>query len=416
MKMNNCLSLPPAWESTQIYRGYFRRNEKGAVISTFIKMAFFNSLWFSLALLLWGCSLPGISPGPVATQQIVSQPSTGGWQAEWEKAVAEAKKEGSLIVYSGAGPELRVMVAPLLEQKYGIKMELISGMGSAISAKLLRERKAGIYLGDIYISGATTSITTLKPGGVFDVIEPYVILPEALEPKSWYGGGIRYIDKEHYILQTSAYPSSSLVINLDYTKPEEISSYRDLLNPKFKGKIVLTDPTTGGSGGKFFGIVGSKIMGFDFMRELAKQEPQISRDGRLQTEWLARGKSLIQIGPYSEVIAEFQKTGIPLKYVVPSEGTYLTSGYGTMSLINKARNPNAAKVFINWILTQEGSTLLAKGIGAQSARVDVPTDFLDSARIRDPQTKYISGDDEEYLMKEPEYYILAREIFAQQLK
>jgi len=376
-------------------------------------------LWLSLSLsiFLWGCSQPGAPPQPANTPSTtpkpdISRPAPGGWQAEWEKAIAEAKKEGSLIVYTGAGPELRAMVAPVLEQKYGIKIELISGRGSAITEKLLRERRAGIYLGDIYISGATTSITVLKPAGVFDVIEPYVILPEALEPKAWYGGGIQYIDKERYILRTSAYPSSSLVINLDYTKPGEIGSYRDLLNPKFKGKIVLNDPTTGGAGGKFFGLVGSKIMGFDFMRELAKQEPQINRDERLQTEWLARGKSLVLIGPATGTISEFTKAGVPLRYITPSEGAYLTSGYGTMSLINKAKNPNAAKVFINWILTQEGSTLLAKGIAAQSARLDVPSDFLDSTRVRDPQAKYISGDDEEYLMKEPEYYIVAREIFG----
>ncbi len=375
------------------------------------------SIFLSLSLPLWGCSQPGAPPQSTNTPSAtlkpgISQTSAGGWQAEWDKAVAAARKEGSIIVYTGAGPELRAIVAPVLEQKYGIKMELISGRGGAITEKLIRERRAGIYMADVYISGATTSITTLKPAGVFDVIEPYVILPEALDPKAWFGGGIQYIDKERYILRTSAYPSSSLVINTDFTKPEEIGSYRDLLNPKFKGKIVINDPTTSGAGGKFFGLVGSKIMGFDFMRELAKQEPQINRDERLQTEWLARGKSLVLIGPATGTISEFTKAGVPLRYITPSEGAYLTSGYGTMSLINKAKNPNSAKVFINWILTQEGSTLLAKGIAAQSARLDVPTDFLDSTRVRDPQMKYISGDDEEYLIKEPEYYIVAREIFG----
>lgn len=340
-----------------------------------------------------------------------SKPPAGGWQVEWEKAQAEARKDSKVIIYTGAGPEVRSIIGPALQKKFGIDIELISGRGTAITEKLLRERRAGIYMADLYISGATTSITTLKPNGVFDKIEPYVFLPDAVDPKAWYGGSIYYIDKDKFILRTSAYPSSSLVINSDNVKLDEIKSYRDLLNPKFKGKIVLNDPTTGGGGGKFFGLVGSKIMGFDFMRELAKQDPQIQTDERLQTEWLARGKALVLIGPASAVIAEFQKAGVPLRYVTPSEGTYLTSGYGTMSLINRAPHLAASKVFINWILTQEGSDLLARALGAQSGRLDVAADFLDSTRVRDPGAKYISGDDEEYLIKEADYHVLAKEIF-----
>lgn len=291
-------------------------------------------------------------------------------------------------------------------------MTLISARGGEISERLIRERRSGIFLADVYFGGATTSITSLKPAKVFDPIEPQLILPEVLDPKAWYKeGGMPFIDKEHYIIQTNANPFGSIVINLDYTKPEDLKSYRDLLNPKFKGKIVLNDPTVAGAGGKFFGLVGSRIMGFDFMRELAKQEPEINRDERLQTEWLARGKVLVLIGPASGIVAEFQKAGVPLRFHIPSEGAYLTSGYGTMSLINQSPHPNAAKLFINWLLTREGSTLLSKAIAFQSSRVDVPIDHLDPAIIRDPKMKYITGDDEEYLLKEPEYRQLARQIF-----
>ena len=367
-----------------------------------------------LAIIFWACSSPVSIPEVKNQISATPQPdvSREPWQQEWDRIMSGARKEGSVIVFSSAGPELRANLAPTLESKYGIQMTLITARGGEISERLVRERRSGIFLADIYLGGATTSITSLKPAKVFDPIEPQIILPEVLDPKAWYKeGGIPFIDKERYILQTNATPIGILVINLDYTKPEDIKSYRDLLNPRFKGKIVLNDPTVAGAGGKFFGLVGSKIMGFDFMKELANQEPEINRDERLQTEWLARGKVLVLIGPASGIVTEFQKAGIPLRFHTPSEGSYLASGYGTMSLINQATHPNAARLFINWVLTREGSTLLSKSFGFQSARIDVPTDFLDPTNVRNPQMQYIKGDDEEYLLKEPEYRELAKQIF-----
>ena len=127
---------------------------------------------------------------------------------------------------------------------------------------------------------------------------------------------------------------------------------------------------------------------------MAKQKLLISRDDRLACEWVARGKSAIVIGPKPDLIDEFIKAAVPVRYVIPKEGSYIEPGSGSFSLLNKAPHPNAAKIFINWLLTKEGQTLYSKTVGVESAREDVPTEHIDPQLIRKPGQKYIYGGEE----------------------
>jgi len=80
--------------------------------------------------------------------------------------------------------------------------------------------------------------------------------------------------------------------------------------------------------------------------------------------------------------------------------------------MNKAAHPNAAKLYINWLLSKEGLTVFTKAYGAPSLRLDVPTDFLPPEKQRQAGVKYIWPENEEYLSKETTYYSMAREIFG----
>lgn len=77
--------------------------------------------------------------------------------------------------------------------------------------------------------------------------------------------------------------------------------------------------------------------------------------------------------------------------------------------MNKAPHPNAAKLFVNWLLTREGQTIYSKTYGAQSARVDVPTDYLNPWSFRESGVKYVDVMDEEFDTKADEYLKLAKE-------
>lgn len=336
----------------------------------------------------------------------------GGWEAKWEKTLQIAKKEGKVVVYGGdVSGEMRRQLADAFFNKYGIVVEIEVGRGALLTERVARERKTGLYLPDLVTGGLGTSLFyTYKPGGMVEPIEQFLILPEVSDPKYWWNG-LRFNDKDRTTLAFNAYVTLPVAINTELVKEGELKAYADLLHPKWKGKILMNDPTLPGTANRWIGFM-IKVMGADYLRELARQEPTIVRDERLHTEWLARGKFPIATTPLTTPFTEFLKTGAPIKRIEMAEGAHLTSGIACVVYMNQAPHPNAAKIFLNWLLTKEGQTLWSRLVGTQSARLDVPLDFLPPDVIRKPGVKYLDQNDEEYILKEPEFTRIAKEIFG----
>ena len=236
-----------------------------------------------------------------------------------------------------------------------------------------------------------------------------------LDKKAWVGGEIPNIDEKHTWVGLLAFPQPPVFINTQMVKPGEVKSFNDLLAPKWKKNIVMYVPITG-AGLAWAYNVGDVIMSHDYLRAIAKQEPIIVDNSRLQCEWIARGKYPIAIGARSENQTEFIKLGAPVQLISPIEGVHLTSSAGGVGLFKKAPHPHAARLFMNWALTKEGGTLISKAIGGQSARNDVPTDFLDPNMVRQPGIKYFNTMSLKHIEKKQAFVKVAKEIFGPLMK
>lgn len=256
----------------------------------------------------------------------------------------------------------------------------------------------------------TSLFFQLKPSNAVDPIVPLLILPEVKDTEQWYEG-LGWIDNEKTALAFAAYVSNSISVNSLQVSEGEVKSYKDLLNTKWKGKIVMNDPILTGTGQRFIGFL-LETMGADYLRGLAKQEPVIVRDQRLQIEWLAHNKFAIATTPKPEILQEFALAGAPIKSSIMEEGEAITAGGGVISIIGKAPHPSAATVFLNWILSKEGQTVYSKAMGVQSRRLDVATDHLDPVVIRKPGVKYLDHNRQEFLLREPEFRKIAQEVFG----
>ncbi|MDP2644888.1 MAG: extracellular solute-binding protein [Desulfobacterales bacterium] len=316
------------------------------------------------------------------------------WQATWEQTLQAARQEGKVVLYTTAGPNIRKDFTRAMKDRYGLDMEFVPGRGAAMVNKVLSERRAGLFLGDAYMSGSTSTMDKLIPRGVMDVLPPEYILPEVSDPGKWYGNKLPYIDKEQRLLGFRGSLFWAFTINTSLVKPEEVASYQDLLKPAFKGKISMGDPTIPGAANSFVTLASEYLMSPAYIKELVKQEPFLSRDERLATEWVARGKYSILIGTKPGPITEFIKAGSPLLPIIPREGSMIEPGAGTISVINKRPHPNATRIFINWLLSREGQLVYSKATGAESAREDVPKDHLGAGLVREPGKKYIFGGSE----------------------
>lgn len=332
------------------------------------------------------------------------------WVVEWKRAIAGARKEGKVSVLGAGAAELNRTVASEFKNKFGISVEFVLGRSLQLIEKVMTETRAGIYSYDLQISGPTNMIAILKPAGLLDSIEPELILPEVKDPAAWYENRL-FIDTDNKIALMTAGPSAGAVlINTNMVEKDEIRSSSDLLNPKWKGKIVIDDPSQSGPS-TMLQVIALGPQGWDYVKKLAEQKPIITRDSRLAMEGVARGKYPVGMTANPEEYRQFKHLSLPIEKVNLSDAIHISESAGNLALFKNAPHPNASKVFINWILSREGADIYSRAKFRQSNRIDVPTDYLSPEEVRQPGVKYFNTTVEDYKKGAKEMLEKIREIF-----
>jgi iron(III) transport system substrate-binding protein len=298
-------------------------------------------------------------------------------KADWDKTVELAKKEAKVVVSIPASAEMRKLFDEGFKKRFaGIELELIPARGTSITRRIVDESKAGVRNFDIHIGGSNSMVSGLLDEGVLEPFEPYLILADVKDPKNWWGGHMWVDRAKRYIYSFQAYLTESTWRNDTLTKAEEFKSYDDLLNPKWKNKIGILDPRTPGAGDSNWAYLW-QVKGEDYLRKLAAQNLSVGRDQRVLGESLAKGKIAILIGVTYYSLQPFVSAGLPVKPLPPvKEGTFGTGGSGNLAVIKNPPHPNAAKVFVNWLLGKEGQEITTKALGQATRRLDVDTKWL----------------------------------------
>lgn len=299
-----------------------------------------------------------------------------GQPGEWDKIVEAAKKEGKVVVSIPPSRKLRRAMEVAFTRRYGIGVEFVAARGSASIQKMISEAKAGIPYVDLHIGGAESAVRGLLAENALDPVEPYFVLPQIKDPKQWWGGHMWMDNAARFIYPFVAYQTVSLWCNPNEYKPAEFQSFDDLLNPKLRGKIGISDPRTPGSGNSMWSHMLS-VKDEEYLKKLVAQKLFVARDLRLLGKNLSSGKIAVALGiGYSELLP-FIKAGLPVAPLpYPEEGLYTTGGNGNLMVIKNPPHPNAAKVFANWVLGRDGQELFSRSMGVGSRRLDVDTKWL----------------------------------------
>jgi iron(III) transport system substrate-binding protein len=221
----------------------------------------------------------------------------------------------------------------------------------------------------------STALQVLRPAGAWDPVRPAIVQPDVLDDAGWEGGfarGFSAVKDRALAYGFCAVRGAGITVNTDLVK-EDIKGLTDLLNPRWKGKLLLPDVRT--MGDSFWSMTSARLnLGDDIIKKLfVDQEPALSRDTRQIAEFMVRGRYPIALGVNPLLLGQFQKQGLGknLKTFHFPEMDTVNSSSSVVWLVNRAPHPAAAKVFINWLLTKDAQIVWAREVETNSRRIGV---------------------------------------------
>jgi len=310
-----------------------------------------------------------------------------GWQTEWKKLIKAAEEEGEVVVIGSDSHRLAALSFKEAFPKINVRFE--PGAGRHFGPRVMAERRAGKYLVDIAMLGSGTMFRVFYKGRILDPVPSALVLPEVTDLSKWWQGKHFFADPEHkYVFITQGNISTGLVAyNTKLVNPKEIKSHWDLLDPKWKGKIVAWDTRRAGQLQNLKGLYYNPKLGPEFVvRFYGETGVTLSRDARQMIDWLGTGRYSLYFMARERHIEDAKAQGLPVDMIpAPPEESYISSAMGNIGLLNKAPNPNAARLFLNWLFSREGQIKWQKYVDANSLRLDIPKNTMSNWEAKVPK-------------------------------
>ena len=173
-----------------------------------------------------------------------------------------------------------------------------------------------------------------------------------------------------------------LFFNSDAIPPDQApSDWEDLLDPRWKGEIVIRDPLASGTMRTAFGMVlarsvaetGGPEAGFDWLRRLDAQTRDYVSNPALLFEKIMRREGLVTIWELTDALL-LQQRKAPVDYRFPTSGTPVIDD--SIGLVRGAPHAEAAREFIEWVGSHEALQLTVSKVFRLPARLDLPAEDL----------------------------------------
>ncbi len=343
-----------------------------------------------LIVVILGACAPASESGRTAPVGASVSGSEGERQAEWNRTQADAKQEGKLVLSGPPSDAWRTALTAFERDYPNIRLAYTGITSRDFWPRVSQEKRAGQHLWDLRVGGPDPQVFQAKADGILDPVAPLLVLRDVTDESKWFGAarGLLYADKDQRFLRNFlAQGGSQILVNRQLVPESAFRSARDLIDPRWKGKIVQQDPRGGSGLGALTVLLAA--YGEDFVRTLlTKQEVVITGDNRQEAEWLVRGRYPIGIGNVSDELLYFERQGLqPNVKLLADAPQALSIGFGSIQVLKQAPHPNASKVFVNWLLTQKTQSQIAKTVAVNSLRLDAspgnPALVFDPKRIQD---------------------------------
>ena len=351
------------------------------------RRAFLGGMGLGIALPALSLIAEGCAPAAPLPSTAGEQRGGAAWEQEWAQLVEAAKREGSVTLFTTTAYGSRKWMDAFEAAFPGISMEPVTLSSSdLLPPKIFKEREAGIFTFDVIIASAVIATPRLVPFGALDPLRPLLFRPDVLDDTAWRDGfESGWVDNDRRWGYAMDERLGVWGIDTDQVREGEITQVTDLLNPKWKGRIIMQDPRAGANYAQMAAVHLSA--GEDVLRRLlVDQEPVFSRDTRQVVEGLVRGKFAIANNVTKSILQEFLDAGLAKNVrLIPVRNAMHVANAGAVWAANRAPHPNAAKLVVNWLLTKEGATVFCQASVNNSLRKDVaPIDLVSAPETGAP--------------------------------
>lgn len=274
-----------------------------------------------------------------------------------------------LVIYSARNERLNNIVIPAFEAKTGIKVEMITGSSGEVLQRVKSEVETGKVTVDIHWAADETMLAANR-----NLFEVYVSTEnDALYPQFQNDGTNCF---------NNAYAEPNvMIVNTDMLKELgiEVNSYADLLQPQLKGKIISADPANSSSAfqcliGMLYGMGNGDPMSkeaWDFIDQFLQIKGNVAANSSSQVyNGVANGEYAVGLS-YEDPCVELQAKGEkPVKVVYATEGTVYPGE--SVQIIKGAPHMDAAKKFVDFVLSEESQTAVAAALNLRPLRAGIP--------------------------------------------
>ncbi len=256
--------------------------------------------------------------------------------------MAAAIKEGSLTWYGSSTSQdfLEQGGKERFEKRYGIKINTVFAPLRNITDRIRTETAVKKVVADVF-DGNDQYMLELYELGVLMKFQPPSPEIKKINPITFVRDPEGYWNPVHLSAQ-------GIIVNTRLADPKEITSYWDLINPKFRGKVGIRDPRASSGGAwHMLNIYEQPGLGVDYIKKLQDTVKPVIVGGSADAmrDAVVRGQFAIGFSGRGENFRDLPK-GAPLAWVVPKEGMAWTPS--SLAILKDAPHPNAAKVMLTW--------------------------------------------------------------------
>jgi len=260
--------------------------------------------------------------------------------------VAAAQAEGSFMLYASVSePQIETLLNAF-EEKFGIRGEYLRLVSATLIQRFVTSYEGGGNEADVFLDSSPTAFE-MHPE-LFAALPAEELPNVAGWPKEWRG-------EREAIIQTSA---MVVQYNTDLVDEADLpQKWTDILDPKWRGQISLTDPRISNT---YLGWLDAmeRSHGPDFVKQLGQQEITLVQSGAAGAQMVAAGSQALNFPAYSSFTIPLMEAGAPIGWKLMGEPQ--STSQSSIALVKDGPHPNAAKLFVDWALSDEAIELMCK--------------------------------------------------------